>query len=346
MKPERQIRVGDLRNKRLSKHRAFLLALCILPLTLASMTFAQGQGGPQMRKHTATKVQTFRLVPTTQKLSVKNSQSDQTVGNKRILKSNGIPAHRVGIFPNQGNPHTITEQNYRFSVPAYPKPAAVITSAHDNQGTGNQRGAPNRPFGIALNGVLFDPGTAEFWNGDRSANWNYEALGGSIGLGLDGNHAHVQPTGAYHYHGLPENYLVELGISKNSHSPQVGWAADGFPIYALYGYQNPENARSPIIELSSSYRLKRGRRPNGNDNPGGKYDGAFLRDYEFVRGSGSLDECNGRFCVTPEFPDGTYAYFLTNKWPVVPRNFRGTPTQLRDSRGQQRPHPGRRRRNK
>ena len=127
MKPERQIRVGGLRNKRLSKHRAFLLALCILPLTLASMTFAQGQGGPQMRKHTATKVQTFRLVPTTQKLSVKNSQSDQTVGNKRILKSNGIPAHRVGIFPNQGNPHTITEQNYRFSVPAYPKPATGTT---------------------------------------------------------------------------------------------------------------------------------------------------------------------------------------------------------------------------
>ena len=313
------------------------IQILLLVTALASTTFAQRRSGPpKMRKHTANKAQPIRLVPATEKLSVKNRQSDQTVGNKRVLASNGIPKHLVGTFPNQGNPHTITEQSYRFSIPTNPKPARVITPVHDDQSTGNQRGAPNRPFGIALNGVLFDPGTAEFWNGDRSANWNYEALGGSIRLGLDGNHAHVQPTGAYHYHGLPENYLDELGVKRNRHSLQVGWAADGFPIYALYGYQNPESARSKIVEMTSSYRLKRGRRPSGNDGPGGKYDGAFLRDYEFVEGSGSLDECNGRFCVTPEFPNGTYAYFLTNKWPVVPRNFRGTPAELRsETRGQQ-----------
>ena len=337
-----------MHNKRPFQRMVFPLTIQILLLVtaLASTTFAQRRSGPpKMRKHTATKAQPIRLVTATKRLLVKNRQSEKTVGSKRVLASNGIPKHLVGTFPNQGNPHTITAQSYSFSIPTNPKPARVITPVHDDQSTGNQRGAPNRPFGIALNGVLFDPGTAEFWNGDRSANWNYEALGGSIGLGLDGNHAHVQPTGAYHYHGLPENYLDELGVKRNRHSLQVGWAADGFPIYALYGYQNPENTRSKIVEMTSSYRLKRGRRPSGNDGPGGKYDGAFLRDYEFVEGSGSLDECNGRFCVTPEFPDGTYAYFLTNKWPVVPRNFRGTPTQLRDSREQQRHHPGRRRRN-
>ena len=190
-------------------------------------------------------------------------------------------------------------------------------------------GAPNRPFGIALNGVLFDPGTAEFWNGDRQLNWNYEALGGAVGLGLDENHAHVQPSGAYHYHGLPTPYLRSLGVDRKRHSPQVGWAADGFPVYALYGYEDPGDSKSPVVKLSSSYQLKDGQRPGGDDGPGGEYDGAFTRDYEFVEGSGTLDECNGRFCVTPEFPDGTYAYFLTTEWPVIPRSFRGTPAELR-----------------
>ena len=50
-----------------------------------------------------------------------------------------------------------------------------------------------QPFGIALNGVLFDPGTAEFFQRDRSSKWNYEALSGAVRLGLDQNHAHVQP---------------------------------------------------------------------------------------------------------------------------------------------------------
>ena len=52
-----------------------------------------------------------------------------------------------------------------------------------------------------------------------------------------------------------------------------------------------------------------------------------------VLAAGTLDECNGRFSVTPEFPAGTYAYFLTTEWPVVPRQFRGTPTQVRGPGG-------------
>ncbi|MEM9312094.1 MAG: YHYH protein, partial [Pseudomonadota bacterium] len=61
-------------------------------------------------------------------------------------------------------------------------------------------------------------------------------------------------------------------------------------------------------------------------DPGGAYDGTFIRDYEFVAGLGNLDECNGRFVRTPDFPDGTYAYFLTQRWPVVPRCYKGTPS--------------------
>ena len=73
-----------------------------------------------------------------------------------------------------------------------------------------------------------------------------------------------------------------------------------------------------------------GDRPAQPEAPGGKFDGAFVQDYEYIADLGDLDECNGRFCVTPEFPDGTYAYFMTKAWPVVPRAFRGTSVQLKE----------------
>ena len=55
---------------------------------------------------------------------------------------------------------------------------------------------------------------------------------------------------------------------------------------------------------------------------GGQYPlGSFLEDYEYVAGSGDLDEHNGRFCITPDYPSGIYAYFVTidsNEDPVYP----------------------------
>jgi hypothetical protein len=310
--------------------KRFLFVIFAGMFTALAVAIAQPPGGrPGMRKHTATKSQPLRLVPATEDPVGKSEHTERTDNGKRTLEANGIPEHKVGQFPNRGNPHSIAQQRYLFKIPTDPQVAAQLTPT-DN--VGNGQGPPNRPFGIALNGVLLDPGTAEFWMGDRTLGWNYEALGGAVGLGLDDNHAHVQPNGSYHYHGLPTLYLRRLGVEPTKHSPQIGWAADGFPIYALYGYRDAKDPKSPIIALTSSYQLKSGERPGGSEGPGGKYDGAFTRDYEYVAGSGTLDECNGRFCITPEFPDGTYAYFLTNKWPVVPRNFRGTPIDLRSSR--------------
>lgn len=304
--------------------QTFRIALALSFLITTTAVIAQGP--PPMRKHTATQIQPLTLVPADQEPPAPNLEKAEVKGDKRVIEANGIPAHLVGRFPNRGNPHTIEQQPYHFEIPANPKVAEQITPTH----LGQRQGPPNRPFGIALNGVLFDPATAEFWKGDRQLDWNYEALGAAVGtLGLDANHAHVQPSGSYHYHGLPVAYLRGLGVDKATHSPQVGWAADGFPIYALYGYENPQDPKSPIIKLTPSYQLKSGERPGGAEGPGGKWDGAFTRDYEYVKGSGTLDECNGRFCVTPEFPNGTYAYFLTTDWPVVPRYFRGTPIELR-----------------
>jgi hypothetical protein len=161
----------------------------------------------------------------------------------------------------------------------------------------------------------------------RGGKWQYEPLSGAVPLGVDDNHAHVQPNGAYHYHGLPQGLLEILQVSANRHSPRVGWAADGFPIYARYGCADPEDSTSAIVELPSSYRLRRGKRPKSERDPGDYYDGTFTVDYEYRERLLGLDECNRRFTVTPEFPDGSYVYFLSRDWPVIPRCHRGTPSR-------------------
>jgi hypothetical protein len=117
----------------------------------------------------------------------------------------------------------------------------------------------------------------------------------------------------------------------------VGYAADGFPIYAENGYAKADDAASPLKKLVSSYRMKTGSRPKGDEGPGGKYDGTFVQDYEYVAGNGDLDECNGRTGVTPEYPAGTYYYVLTETFPFVPRMFRGEPDPSFERR---RPGPG------
>jgi hypothetical protein len=282
-----------------------------------------------LRRHTATAKRPLVLVPAEQPPPGKPQLLVSEQDGHRHVRANGIPSHPVGPFPNAGNPHAIGVQRYQFALPLHPRPAEQITPLHQ----ADRRGPPNWPFGIAVNGILFDPGTAEFWQGDRQANWNYEALSGAVPLGVDANHAHVQPTGAYHYHGLPTGLLQELKLAPPQHSPLVGWAADGFPIYALYGYLDPQFGESKIVELHSSFGLREGQRPDGTDGPGGAYDGAFVQDYQYDAGVGDLDACNGRFCKTPEFPEGTYAYFLTRQWPVIPRAFRGSPVNLRQLPG-------------
>ncbi|MCA8909443.1 MAG: YHYH protein [Rhodospirillaceae bacterium] len=239
----------------------------------------------------------------------------------RYIHCNGIPQHGVGVFPNAENPNAIAPQNYTFRVLLRPEPGPTYTPLGMH------------PFGVAVNGVPFDPLAAEWWNRDRTSGWQYEALSSAVHLGIDDNHAHVQPGGAYHYHGLPTGLMDDWPTGV--HSPLVGYAADGFPIYALYGFADGRGG--PVRLLSSSYRLKSGTRPGG---PGGPYDGRFTQDYEYVPGLGDLDQANGRETVTPDYPDGTYAYFLTEEWPVIPRSFRGTPVTLRGPDGGPGPRGG------
>jgi hypothetical protein len=236
-------------------------------------------------------------------------------GDQRIIESNDIPDHTTGSFPNSACPFSIGPINYHFSVPANPTQAATTTPLL------------GWLFGVALNGVVFDP-TGPYWDGDTTDDWEFEVMDATARphLGLDQNNAHVSGltlggAGEYHYHGLPTGLLDRLGATGRV--VLVGYAADGFPIYGPYGYSVAGDATSNVRELGSSYRLRSGERPSGS--PGGRYDGTFVEDFEYVPDLGDLDECNGRVGVTPEYPEGTYHYVLTSDFPYVPRKWRGTP---------------------
>ncbi len=236
----------------------------------------------------------------------------------RRIKANGIPDHATGQFPNPNNPNAITAQRYDYKVPLKPQVAAQPVAYR------------MQPFGIAVNGVGFDPFAAEWWQGDPASGWQYEPQGGAINLGLDSSNAHVQPNGAYHYHGIPHG-LVEKLSGGSPKMVLVGWAADGFPIYGPWAYSDPNDAASPLKKLASGYAIKSGQRPA--DSPGGNHDGSFVQDYEWIDGAGDLDASNGRFGVTPEFPAGTYHYMLTAEYPFIPRQFAGTPDASFERRG-------------
>ena len=47
--------------------------------------------------------------------------------------------------------------------------------------------------------------------------------------------------------------------------------------------------------------------------------GSFVEDYQYNPGSGDLDQSNGRYCVTPDYPNGTYAYFMPQDASNVPQ---------------------------
>lgn len=149
---------------------------------------------------------------------------------------------------------------------------------------------------------------------------------------------HPNGSGEYHTHVSP---ACLYDITDSVHvSPLIGFAFDGYPIYGGYGHADPMDTTSAIIRLKSSYRLRnmteRTTLPDGTILPADLYGppidtntvsldplnntpiaaplGAYMEDYEYVQGLGDLDEHNGRFCITADYPNGTYAYFTTLDW--------------------------------
>ena len=241
-------------------------------------------------------------------------------GTTRELTANGIPDHEVGTFPNANNPNTIVAQNVSASLALAP---AETTSA-------SELGGPRGVTGYVLNGVKIDAGTGGTCDdtgtscslGGNVGSWRIEALGQSnFDFGTDDNNAHVQPDGQYHYHGMPEGFIAKQG-GNSSAMTLIGWAADGFPIYARYGHSIADDAGSDLVAMTGSYQLVStvsANRPSTDSIP----LGTFQQDWEYVAGSGDLDECNGRTGVTPEFPAGIYHYYATDTYPYFQRCVKG-----------------------
>lgn len=242
----------------------------------------------------------------------------------RTLSGNGLPDHAVGSFPNSGNPNSITAQAVNATMTLTPTLASSDTEL-----------GGSKTIAYALNSVKFDPATAGTCDSSAtsasgcaldggSGTWKIEALGQSVfDFGVDSNNAHVQPSGAYHYHGMPEGILTNAGVSDtNRKMLLVGWAADGFPVYARYCYTDAMDATSSLKVCTGSY-VKDSTPDAGRPSTSWVPLGAFTSDWSYSAGSGDLDECNGRTGVTPEFPDGIYYYMVTDSYPYFSRCLRG-----------------------
>ena len=224
----------------------------------------------------------------------------------RTIVSNALPDHEVGEFPNPGNPNTISAQNVSYEYPADPVYVGNATTAMTP--------------GVAVNGVKFEPATAETVTCESGETFRVEALQDIYDLGLDFNNAHVQPTGEYHYHGISE--MLVNAYSADDDLVHAGFAADGFLMY-----YSKSGAYSPSYSLSADARSGTdcvGSMALGGeavDVEGTTADGTYASDWLYRDGNDGdnlyLDECNGTEI------DGTYAYVITDEYPFISRCLNG-----------------------
>jgi len=278
-----------------------------------------------------------------------NCQSVEYSDNFAYISTQGIPAYPTGPF-SDGNPSNAEAQNNIYKMPLNPQPN---NSTPTNTTGGN--------IGVFINGVaLFDYRDGVAWNNNTNylcggpgyppcpggpmatQNWNRDAIPAEMG-GFDCSKGHPA-QGNYHHHQNPSAFKLDLevvsdicnlydaeglyAIDAENHSPLIGFAYDGYPIYGAYGFKNSDGSGG-ITRIESGYQLRNiTSRTNGPDlnqvvtisqgpNTGSQetmFLGYFREDYEHVEHTDEeeyLDEHNGRFCVTPEYPNGTYAYFAT-----------------------------------
>ena len=241
----------------------------------------------------------------------------------------GAPLTNTGtteqrLFP--GSPNRITEQahNYTFNY-------------RGGANTSNPHTTTLGAMGIALNGVVIfnpmtGPGPLPGSNVVPPNGFQWDAVYNESSYGVDACGGHPEANGEYHYHS--GKFLLNgwMGTSKveasntyfsgssfgtdkfrhaNGHSKIVGFAFDGYPIYGPFAYIFATDSAQGTRQMTSSYRTKpivaEGRVYAYSQYPAG----TFIQDYEYVNNLGTLDEYNGRFCHTPDFPTGTYAYFLS-----------------------------------
>lgn len=214
-------------------------------------------------------------------------QSVEVTGSEVIVRSAGISLAWLGPLAVLPQPPAEPRQ-YTFRIPLQPRPAK---GAHAH--------IPATHAGVFVNGVpIPNQFEADSYRGQNL--WHFD----SVAMSAKSPHGAPRP-------GL----LEELLPDRQRHSPLIGFALDGYPVYGPW---------TGGKRIRSSYQLRqiqsRDRWPDGTQLAPGQAGppvsaehplGTFAEDYEYVAGSGDLDEFNGRVAVTPEFPDGTYAYFLS-----------------------------------
>jgi len=268
-----------------------------------------------------------------------NVQTVQYSANSAYVSTKGIPAYITGPFLD-GNPSQATNQNAIFKFPLNPQ-----------QNTGTLTATTGGNIGVFINGVaLFDYRDGVSWKNSTNALaggplggtgdgvWNRDAVVGER-LGFDCSKGHPA-MGNYHHHQNPSAYNLDLNvistvcnlyaadglyaIDSTQHSPLIGYAYDGFPIYGAYAYKNVDGTGG-ITRMKSSFTLRNitvrntlytGTSVTAGPSVSSTYPlGYFREDYQYNATSSAtpdyLDIHNGRFCVTPEYPNGIYCYFAT-----------------------------------
>lgn len=235
-----------------------------------------------------------------------NVQTVQYSEDNVYVSCTCIPGYDIG--PWAGNPNQPANQNFCFKLTLEPKP-----------NMGKKTVTPLGHIGVWRNGVsVFNAKDARSYQ--NRGIWNQNAIVVE-GASFDECLGHPAPNGEYHHHLNPVCLYDQTNTSD--HSPIIGYAFDGYPIYGAYGYKNSDGSGG-IGRMRSGYRLRsitdRTTRPDGSPLQASEYGpaivaqyplGYYIEDYEFLAGLGDLDEHNGRYCVTPEYPQGTYAYFVT-----------------------------------
>jgi hypothetical protein len=271
-----------------------------------------------------------------------NCQKVQFSNDYVYVTATGVPSYPTGPFLD-GNPSNAQNQAVIFKITRNPQ-----------QNLGDLTYTTPGNIGVFINGVaLFDYRDGVAWNPNTNQlcggpgnppcpggflaemDWNRDAILAEM-EGFDCAKGHPA-MGNYHHHQNPsafklDRFLVSdvcdlydsdglYVIDSTVHSPLLGYAFDGFPIYGAYGYQNNDGSGG-VVRIESGYNLRniteRTHHADGTDVEDGPsiseyFLGYFREDYEFIDREEDkyLDEHNGRLCVTPEYPEGTYAYFCT-----------------------------------
>jgi hypothetical protein len=222
------------------------------------------------------------------------------------VKATGIPDYNIGPF--NGDPNVPANDNATFDIPRDPQPATTHTAT----GLG--------AIGVLVNGVdVFNMSDGNSYQ--NKGVWHNNA-GVVEASSFDAANAHPQQQGVYHNHENPVSLEAEIGATSTN--PMViGYAIDGYPIMNDYASLT---SGGPVVKMMSGYELRtytnnvRGNgAPNVNQTINGTdyVDGYFEEDYQYVAGQtlpsgeAELDQYNGAFVYTPQFPNGTYAYFAT-----------------------------------